>query len=132
VSDPELCGGHRPPPSHQSRGTVVGGGRPGAAVTSGRTFPARFAEIAVLLARRGVMTELDTSALIRRLQLNEWTEQITQLGMSVSADGGAPHDTNWHEVKGDLDELEERLVSWAQMLRWAGPSLGSTTCPRSC
>jgi hypothetical protein len=25
-------------------------------------------------------------------------------------DGGAPHDTNWGEVKADLDKLEERLA----------------------
>jgi hypothetical protein len=48
---------------------------------------------------------------IRRLRLNEWTVQVTRwLGMSVWAGGGAPLDTNWREVKADLDELEERLV----------------------
>jgi phage terminase large subunit-like protein len=30
--------------------------------------------------------------------------------MSVSGYGGAPHDTNWGEVKADLDKLEERLA----------------------
>ena len=48
---------------------------------------------------------------IRRLRLNEWTEQVTRwLDMSVWADGGAPLDTNWRDVKADLDELEERLA----------------------
>jgi phage terminase large subunit-like protein len=45
------------------------------------------------------------------LRLNEWTEQVTRwLDMSVWADGGAPLDTNWRDVKADLDELEERLA----------------------
>jgi phage terminase large subunit-like protein len=48
---------------------------------------------------------------IRRLRLNEWTEQVTRwLDMSVWKECGAPPDTNWRDVKGDLDELEERLA----------------------
>ena len=48
---------------------------------------------------------------IRRLRLNEWTEQLTRwLDMSMWAEGGPPHDTALREVKSDLDELEVRLA----------------------
>lgn len=47
---------------------------------------------------------------IRRLRLNEWTEQATRwLDMTVWAEGGAPLDTNWREVNSDLEALENRL-----------------------
>jgi hypothetical protein len=53
---------------------------------------ARSLRLPAFLAGHGVLTELDKSALIRRLWLNEWTEQITQrLDMSVS--GMAAHRT---------------------------------------
>jgi len=48
---------------------------------------------------------------IRRLRLNEWTEQVTRwLDMTVWSDGGPPPDADWQDVKADLDDLEERLA----------------------
>ena len=48
---------------------------------------------------------------IRRLRLNEWTEQITRwLDMAVWADGGPPHGSDWRVVKADLDENQARLA----------------------
>jgi phage terminase large subunit-like protein len=48
---------------------------------------------------------------IRRLRLNEWTEQVTRwLDMAVWAEGGPPADTDWREVKADLDEIQTQLA----------------------
>jgi phage terminase large subunit-like protein len=48
---------------------------------------------------------------IRRLRLNEWTEQVTRwLDMAVWDCGGPPGEMSCREVRADLDELEERLA----------------------
>ena len=48
---------------------------------------------------------------IRRLRLNEWTEQLTRwLDMEVWAEGGPPRHTDWYPVKAGLDTLEEQLA----------------------
>src|SRR5690606_31265250 len=47
---------------------------------------------------------------IRRLRLNEWTEQVTRwLDMSVWEEGGLPASTDWRIVKHELEELEQKL-----------------------
>ena len=48
---------------------------------------------------------------IRRLRLNEWTEQVTRwLDMSIWAEGGPPDATDWQEVRAGLDDLECKLL----------------------
>lgn len=48
---------------------------------------------------------------IRRLRLNEWTEQVTRwLDMDVWAEGGPPTATDWQVVHQDLAELEQKLA----------------------
>lgn len=48
---------------------------------------------------------------IRRLRLNEWTEQVTRwLDMSVWEEGGLPAATDWRIVKHELEELEGKLL----------------------
>lgn len=48
---------------------------------------------------------------IRRLRLNEWTEQVTRwLDMAVWEEGGLPNETDWRIVKHDLEELEAKLI----------------------
>src|SRR5690606_23991944 len=48
---------------------------------------------------------------IRRLRLNEWTEQVTRwLDMSVWEEGGLPASTDWRIVKHELEELEQTLL----------------------
>ncbi|MBB4267603.1 terminase TerL endonuclease subunit [Roseospira visakhapatnamensis] len=48
---------------------------------------------------------------IRRLRLNEWTEQVTRwLDMAVWEDGGPPVATDAADVKADLDDLEAALA----------------------
>ena len=48
---------------------------------------------------------------IRRLRLNEWTEQATRwLDMDVWADGGPPREMDWRDVTADLDDVEARLA----------------------
>ena len=48
---------------------------------------------------------------IRRLRLNEWTEQATRwLDMDVWADGGPPREMDWRDVTADLEDVEARLA----------------------
>jgi phage terminase large subunit-like protein len=48
---------------------------------------------------------------IRRLRLNEWTEQVTRwLDMGVWEEGGLPATTDWRIVKHELEELEGKLL----------------------
>ena len=48
---------------------------------------------------------------IRRLRLNEWTEQVTRwLDMAVWDEGGLPAATDWRTVKENLDDLEALLA----------------------
>jgi phage terminase large subunit-like protein len=48
---------------------------------------------------------------IRRLRLNEWTEQVTRwLDMAVWEEGGPLAETNWREVRSGLDAIAERLA----------------------
>lgn len=48
---------------------------------------------------------------IRRLRLNEWTEQVTRwLDMDVWAEGGPPTATDWQLVRDDLADLEQKLA----------------------
>ena len=48
---------------------------------------------------------------IRRLRLNEWTEQVTRwLDMTVWEEGGLPAATDWRIVKHELEALEQKLV----------------------
>jgi phage terminase large subunit-like protein len=48
---------------------------------------------------------------IRRLRLNQWTEQVTRwLDLIVWDAGGPKPSTDWRSVKGRLDTLEERLA----------------------
>jgi phage terminase large subunit-like protein len=48
---------------------------------------------------------------IRRLRLNEWTEQVTRwLDLAIWDNGGPPPEKSWREAKANLDELEERLA----------------------
>ena len=48
---------------------------------------------------------------IRRLRLNEWTEQVTRwLDMAVWDEGGPPAATDWRTVKEELDDLEAMLA----------------------
>ena len=47
---------------------------------------------------------------VRRLRLNEWTEQLTRwLDIAVWNEGGPPLAADWRVVKHDLGELERRL-----------------------
>jgi phage terminase large subunit-like protein len=47
---------------------------------------------------------------IRRLRLNEWTEQVTRwLDLRVWDEGGPPASTDWRRVKSDLDDLGGKL-----------------------
>src|SRR6266511_433832 len=47
---------------------------------------------------------------IRRLRLNEWTEQVTRwLDMSVWDDGGPAPGTDWRPIRAGLDDLADRL-----------------------
>jgi phage terminase large subunit-like protein len=48
---------------------------------------------------------------IRRLRLNEWTEQVTRwLDMAVWDEGGPRASTDWRRVKSDLNDLGNRLA----------------------
>ena len=48
---------------------------------------------------------------IRRLRLNEWTEQVTRwLDMAVWSEGGPPAMTAWQMVKQELSDLETLLA----------------------
>ncbi len=48
---------------------------------------------------------------IRRLRLNEWTEQVTRwLDMDVWTEGGQPAATDWQVVRDGLTELERQLA----------------------
>ncbi len=50
---------------------------------------------------------------IRRLRLNEWTEQVTRwLDMAAWCEGGRPRETNWRDVREDLEGLETKLRGW--------------------
>lgn len=50
---------------------------------------------------------------IRRLRLNEWTEQVTRwLDMDVWAEGGPPTATDWQIVRDDLADLEQKLLGY--------------------
>ncbi|MCV2449047.1 terminase large subunit [Paracoccus sp. DMF] len=48
---------------------------------------------------------------IRRLRLNEWTEQVTRwLDMEVWAQGGPADGTDWQDIRTGLDDLEQKLL----------------------
>ena len=48
---------------------------------------------------------------IRRLRLNEWTEQVTRwLDMEVWAEGGPADGTDWQDIRAGLDDLEQKLL----------------------
>lgn len=48
---------------------------------------------------------------IRRLRLNEWTEQVTRwLDMEVWAEGGPADGTDWQDIRTGLDDLEQKLL----------------------
>ncbi|QFQ87416.1 terminase large subunit [Paracoccus kondratievae] len=48
---------------------------------------------------------------IRRLRLNEWTEQVTRwLDMGVWAEGGPGDGADWRDIRAGLDDLEQKLL----------------------
>ncbi|WP_199257579.1 terminase large subunit [Paracoccus binzhouensis] len=48
---------------------------------------------------------------IRRLRLNEWTEQVTRwLDMGVWAEGGPGDGADWRDIRVGLDDLEQKLL----------------------
>lgn len=48
---------------------------------------------------------------IRRLRLNEWTEQVTRwLDMDVWAEGGPAPATDWQDIDAGLADLEQKLL----------------------
>jgi phage terminase large subunit-like protein len=48
---------------------------------------------------------------VRRLRLNQWTEQATRwLDMTVWEQGGPPTETDWRSVKEELDDLAQMLA----------------------